>query len=141
MMRISEKNDAEIRALYDAVREVGVDFFDHADIYGGSMHLCETRFAEALQLSTAERAEITIQTKCGIVPAQQMFDFSYEHIVRQVEGSLHALNTDYTTCCFCIARMLWSSPPRLPVRLTSSKHPAKCGHLAFRITPRDRSTC
>lgn len=95
MMRISEKNDAEIRALYDAVREVGVDFFDHADIYGGSMHLCETRFAEALQLSTAERAEITIQTKCGIVPAQQMFDFSYEHIVRQVEGSLRALNTDY----------------------------------------------
>jgi len=94
-MRISDKNDADIRALYDAAREVGVDFFDHADIYGGSMHHCETRFAQALQLSADERAEITIQTKCGIVPSQQMFDFSYEHILGQVDSSLRALHTDY----------------------------------------------
>lgn len=96
MMRIVDKSDEQIRELYCAAREVGADFFDHADIYGRD-HLCERRFAEALRLSPAERAEITIQTKAGIVVGEggNYFDFSYEHLVRQVEGSLRALNTDY----------------------------------------------
>ncbi|WP_282848628.1 aldo/keto reductase [Microbacterium oxydans] len=94
MMRIDDKDDAHIRTLYDTARAAGIDFFDHADIYGGSMHHCESRFAEALQLTSSERDEIVLQTKCGIVPSQGMFDFSYEHIVTQVEGSLAALQTD-----------------------------------------------
>ncbi|MGO4488044.1 aldo/keto reductase [Microbacterium sp. 2RAF4] len=94
MMRIDAKDDAHIRRLYDTTRAAGIDFFDHADIYGGSMHHCESRFAEALQLTSSERDEIVLQTKCGIVPSQGMFDFSYEHIVTQVEGSLAALRTD-----------------------------------------------
>ncbi|UTT51974.1 aldo/keto reductase [Microbacterium maritypicum] len=94
MMRIDDKDDAHIRALYETARTAGIDFFDHADIYGGSMHHCETRFADALQLTSSERDEIVLQTKCGIVPSQGMFDFSYAHIVAQVEGSLAALRTD-----------------------------------------------
>jgi predicted oxidoreductase len=94
MMRIDDKDDAHIRTLYETNRAAGIDFFDHADIYGGSMHHCEARFADALQLSSSERDEIVLQTKCGIVPSQGMFDFSYEHIVAQVEGSLAALRTD-----------------------------------------------
>lgn len=94
MMRISERTDDEIRALYVAAREVGARFFDHADIYGGRMHGCEERFGSALDLSPTERDEIVLQTKCGIVPEQGVFDFSYDHIVRQVEGSLRALRTD-----------------------------------------------
>lgn len=95
MMRIPDKTDAEVRELYDTARSSGIDFFDHADIYGGAMHVCEDRFAAALQLSSAEREEIVLQTKCGIVPLQQMFDFSYEHIMNQVDGSLKALRTSY----------------------------------------------
>jgi predicted oxidoreductase len=94
MMRINDKDESQIRDLYQAARSAGIDFFDHADIYGGRMHHCESRFAEALRLTEAERDEIVLQTKCGIVPAEGMFDFSYEHIVRQVEGSLRALQTD-----------------------------------------------
>lgn len=95
MMRISDKDDAQIGELYRTARDAGIDFFDHADIYGGAMHACEQRFGDALKLSPSERAEITLQTKCGIIPAEGMFDFSYEHIVAQVEGSLRALGTDY----------------------------------------------
>lgn len=95
MMRITDKTDAEVRELYDTARAAGIDFFDHADIYGGAMHVCEDRFSAALQLSAAEREEIVLQTKCGIVPSQQMFDFSYEHIMAQVDGSLKALRTSY----------------------------------------------
>ena len=95
LMRIIDSTDDEIRTLVSTARDAGIDFFDHADIYGGRMHACEERFAKAMRLSAAERAEITIQTKCGIVPDGPYFDFSYDHIVGQVEGSLRALDTDY----------------------------------------------
>ena len=95
VMRIAEKSDDEIRALISAARNAGIDFFDHADVYGTRMHECEERFAQALSLSPAERAEVTIQTKAGIVREGPYFDFSYERIVSSVEGSLRALQTEY----------------------------------------------
>ncbi len=95
MMRIDDKTDAEVRALYQASRDAGIDFFDHADIYARSLHSAEERFAQALSLSGAERAEIRLQTKAGIVREGPYFDFSYEHLVSSVEGSLRALRTDY----------------------------------------------
>lgn len=95
MMRIDDKTDDEVRALYDAARAAGIDFFDHADIYARSLHSAEERFAEALRLSDAERGEIRLQTKAGIVREGPFFDFSYEHLVSSVEASLRALRTDY----------------------------------------------
>ncbi|MBD8062035.1 aldo/keto reductase [Oceanitalea stevensii] len=95
MMRIRDKSDDEIRSLYRAARDSGVTFFDHADIYGGQMHACEDRFGSALDLSPSERAEVILQTKTGIVPAEGSYDSSYDHIVSSVEGSLRALRTDY----------------------------------------------
>ncbi|WP_345800946.1 aldo/keto reductase [Microbacterium sp. AZCO] len=95
LMRIAELDDDAVRALVSTARDAGIDFFDHADIYGGALHACERRFAEALQLSPSDREQITIQTKCGIVPDGPYFDFSYEHIIASVEGSMRALETDY----------------------------------------------
>ncbi len=95
VMRIEEKSDAEIRALFDASLAVGIDFFDHADIYGSTVHACERRFAEALRLTPAQRAEITLQSKAGIVKDASYFDFSFEHLIESVNGSLAALDTDY----------------------------------------------
>lgn len=95
MMRIQESSDAEIRAFYDTAREAGIDFFDHADIYGSAVHGCERRFGEALRLSPGEREQIVLQSKAGIVKDGPYFDFSYEHIVESVDGSLAALDTDY----------------------------------------------
>src|SRR6185312_12945285 len=80
LMRIADKSDDEIRTLVRTARDSGIDFFDHADVYGGALHVCESRFAEALQLSAAERDGITIQTKAGIVGDGPYFDFSYEHL-------------------------------------------------------------
>lgn len=94
LMRIAEKSDDEIRALVRTAREVGIDFVDHADIYGRTLHECERRFAEAMRLTPAERDEMTIQTKVGIVREGPYFDHSHEHIVASVEGSLRALGTD-----------------------------------------------
>lgn len=94
LMRIQDKTDDEVRELIATARDAGIDFFDHADVYGSDLHGCERRFAEAMRLTPAQRDEITLQTKCGIVPDGPYFDYSYEHIVASVDGSLRALDTD-----------------------------------------------
>ncbi|MFF0341591.1 aldo/keto reductase family oxidoreductase [Kribbella sp. NPDC004875] len=94
LMRIGDKTDDEIRTLVRTARDAGIDFFDHAAVYGGTLHGAEERFADALRLTPSERAEITLQTKAGIVPGTG-YDSSYEHLVASVEDSLRALRTDY----------------------------------------------
>ncbi|MFT3760956.1 aldo/keto reductase [Thauera sp.] len=100
MMRIASLTDEQIRTLYATAREAGINFFDHADLYGfnhpgGGTHLCERRFGEALKLSSSEREQIILQTKSGIVDKPWHYDQSYEHIVGAAERSLKALGTDY----------------------------------------------
>jgi predicted oxidoreductase len=95
LMRIQDKTDEEVRTLVSTARDAGIAFLDHADVYGSEPHGCERRFAEALQLTPSEREQYVIQTKAGIVKDGPYFDFSYEHIIESVNGSLDALGTDY----------------------------------------------
>ena len=96
VMRIQDKSDAQVRELFEASLAAGINFFDHADIYGeGAAHGCEDRFAEALQLTSTQREEIVLQTKAGIVKDGPYFDFSYQHLIEAVDGSLAALRTDH----------------------------------------------
>ncbi|MFE6968274.1 aldo/keto reductase family oxidoreductase [Isoptericola sp. NPDC057653] len=95
LMRIQQMDDDAVRELVRTGRDAGIDFVDHADVYGDDLHGCERRFAEAMQLTPSEREQLTIQSKAGIVREGPYFDFSYEHLVESVEGSLRALGTDY----------------------------------------------
>lgn len=89
-MRISDMSDAEAdRYLGNAV-ELGINYFDHADIYGGGK--CEEVFGKALQRNPGLRDKILIQTKCSI--KKGMYDFSKEHIISSVDGSLKRLGID-----------------------------------------------
>ena len=93
LMRISELSDAEIRDLISAARDAGINYFDHADIYGGARHECERRFGDAVTFSPAERESVVVQSKVGI--RDGYFDFSREHILTTVDESLAALKLDY----------------------------------------------
>ncbi|MFT4294210.1 MAG: aldo/keto reductase [Micropruina sp.] len=93
LMRIPSLSDAEIRALVGAARDAGINFFDHADIYGTHRHECEERFGAAGALPPSEREQCIVQSKVGIRPGY--FDFSAEHILTTVDESLAALRTDY----------------------------------------------
>ncbi|WP_312678640.1 aldo/keto reductase [Microbacterium sp.] len=97
LMRIADLDDDAVRDLVRTARDAGIDFMDHADIYGGELHGSERRFAEALALSPSERERFTLQSKAGIRRDNGVawFDFSYEHIVSTVEASLETLRTDY----------------------------------------------
>lgn len=92
LMRIAGMSDEGIRALVGTARDVGINFFDHADVYGGD-HGCERRFGNAVQFSSSEREQVYIQSKVGI--AKGYFDFSKEHILESVDESLKALRTSY----------------------------------------------
>ncbi len=74
--------------------EAGINFFDHADIYCNGKS--EEAFAELWNDAPHLRQQIYLQTKCGIrFGPPHRFDFSYEHIIASVEGSLRRLRTDY----------------------------------------------
>ena len=90
-MRIWEMSNADIAALIHTSMDEGINFFDHADIYGGGQS--EAKFAEALGMTPQLREKMIIQSKCGI--RKGMFDFSKEHILEAVDGSLKRLQTDY----------------------------------------------
>lgn len=90
-MRISELTNQEISRLILTSLDEGINFFDHADIYGGGQS--EAKFSEALDMKPALREKMFLQTKCGI--RQGAFDFSKEHILEAVDGSLKRLRTDY----------------------------------------------
>lgn len=93
LMRITELDDAEIRNLVSAARDAGINYFDHADIYGGERHGCERRFGDAVAFTPAEREAVVIQSKVGI--RDGYFDFSKQHILTTVDESLAALKLDY----------------------------------------------
>ena len=97
--RIESKTNKEVQKLFSTALDNGINFFDHADKYGGD-HVCETRFGESLDISDDLREKIYIQTKCGIRTGEKcdFYDFSKEHILKQVDDSLKALNTDYIDC-------------------------------------------
>ncbi|MBU6350725.1 MAG: aldo/keto reductase [Chloroflexi bacterium] len=90
-MRISSLSSQEVDELLAAAWESGIDFYDHADIYGNGQS--EEVFAGALSRTSIRREEILLQSKCGI--RKGMFDFSRDHILAAVEGSLRRLQTDY----------------------------------------------
>ena len=92
LMRILELDDNQVRALVGTARDAGINFFDHADVYGGD-HGCEKRFGEAVTFSASDRESVIIQSKVGL--RQGFWDFSKEHILSSVDKSLAALNTEY----------------------------------------------
>ena len=91
-MRIASKTPEEVENLVLESLKAGINFFDHADIYGGGS--CEELFGKAAKLNTSNREKFFIQSKCGIVPGV-MYDFSKEHIINSVDGILKRLGTDY----------------------------------------------
>lgn len=90
-MRMADKTVDDVREVIENAIDLGINFFDHADIYGAGKS--EEIFAEAVNMDETIREKMIIQSKVGI--RQGMFDFSTEYIVDSVDGILKRLNTDY----------------------------------------------
>ncbi len=98
-LTFSEAEKSLAKRLVMKAVENGINFFDHADIY--TRGKSEAIFGEVMNEMPGLRDQIVLQSKCGILfpgdPRPEdpgRYDFSYEHIVRSVEGSLRRLCTD-----------------------------------------------
>lgn len=91
-MRLPELSKDEARRFIFSAIEQGANFFDHADIYGRGE--AERLFGEVADTTPSLREKMILQSKCGIVPGER-FDFSKEHILSSVDGSLQRLRTEY----------------------------------------------
>ena len=91
-MRLTSLAPSAIPAYLDHALSLGINFFDHADIYGKGM--CESLFAQGLAALHLPRESIILQSKCGIVPHQQ-YNQSYAYIIQAADGILKRLHTDY----------------------------------------------
>ena len=90
-MRMASLDEGRVDVIMNKALELGINFFDHADIYGKGNS--ERLFGDFLKRSGVKREDIYIQTKCAIHDGQ--YDFSKEHILRAVDGSLSRLGVDY----------------------------------------------
>ncbi|MDO6144413.1 aldo/keto reductase family oxidoreductase [Paenarthrobacter aurescens] len=84
-------------AVIEAAQGIGVELFDHADIYRSGKS--EAVFGEVLARSQGLREKILLQTKCGIRLGERgletHYDLSRDAILERVNQSLKRLQTDY----------------------------------------------
>lgn len=90
-MRTSDLKGKQAEEVVGTALDLGINFFDHADIYGGG--LSELRFRDAIKHLNVNRDKMIIQSKCGI--REGYFDFSKEYILSSVDGILERLGTEY----------------------------------------------
>ena len=74
-MRIAKMEPQALSRFVHTALENGVNFFDHADIYGGGES--ERVFGRLLSAEPGLRQKLLLQSKCGI--RKDMYDFSKEH--------------------------------------------------------------
>lgn len=94
---ISEQDVRDAERAIDAALEIGISMFDHADIYAHGR--AEETFGRVLKNRSSLREQIIVQSKCGIRFADDVapgrFDFSKQHILDSVDGSLQRLGIEY----------------------------------------------
>lgn len=96
-MRLGGRSVTDAEKLINTAVDIGIDYFDHADIYAGGES--EKLFGEVLNRNPGIRDKIKIQTKCSIVKDIALnkivyFDFSKKHIIQAVENSLKRLGIE-----------------------------------------------
>ncbi|MFD1628812.1 aldo/keto reductase [Pseudopedobacter beijingensis] len=98
---VNESTSSEMEKIVNLCLELGINTFDHADIYGD--YQIEELFGKLINNKSFKREDIVLFTKCGLrVPGSSQpdvrirhFNTSGEYIVKSVENSLKKLKTDY----------------------------------------------
>ena len=89
-MRMAGLDIQKAEAVVNTYYENGVDFVDHADIYGGGKS--EEIFAEVLKRNPSLKDKFIVQDKVGI--RKGFYDASCAHVVSAAEGCLKRLNME-----------------------------------------------
>jgi hypothetical protein len=94
---VSAADISQANRVVDAALDIGINFFDHADIY--TFGKAEQVFGQVLAQRKELREQIYIQTKCGIrfedEAGPKRYDLSAGWISHSVDKSLRQLSCDY----------------------------------------------
>ncbi len=90
-MRMAKLSEAEADKVVHTAVENGINFFDHADIYGGGNS--EVVFAGVLKRDPSLRGKILVQDKVGI--CKGYYDASKKHILEAADGCLERLGLEH----------------------------------------------
>lgn len=91
-MRLADFDRQQMNHFIHAAMELGINYFDHADIYGSGKS--EEIFGQAMAQDTSLRREdMILQSKCGI--KKGCYDLSKAHILESVDDILQRLQTEY----------------------------------------------
>lgn len=103
IMRINQLSVAKATKVVSTAVELGINFFDGADIYGEGKS--DTIFGQALKEAGIKRTDIYVQGKVGIVVDPQRshdglvfgarYDFSQDHLVDAAHQELNRMGLDY----------------------------------------------
>jgi predicted oxidoreductase len=111
------------REKIETAVEVGINLFDHADIYGGN-GAAEELFGHVLAEMPHLRDAMLIATKGGIIPGVP-YDSSREHILRAAEGSLRRLRIDVIDLYHIHRPDLLTHPQEIAAALTQLRAAGK----------------
>ncbi|WP_125588380.1 aldo/keto reductase [Companilactobacillus jidongensis] len=92
IMRMNALTPDQAAKSIDTAFDNGINFIDAADIYGDGDS--EKIFGEAMKKTSVKREDLYIQSKGGIVSGVR-YDFSKQHLLDAVDGSLERLGVDY----------------------------------------------
>ncbi len=126
-----ENTPAKMEQIINLCLELGINTFDHADIYGDST--IEEHFGKIIGNKSFKREDIVLFSKCGIRKSSNgkvsYFDNSHNYIVSSVENSLKKLKTDYLDIFLLNQSDFLADPEQTAMTLAEIVNSGKVKHI------------
>lgn len=122
---------AQIEKTVNLCLDLGINTFDHADVYGD--HTIEEHFGKIIANKSFKREDIILFSKCGIRMSDDKYltyyDNSREHIINSINGSLKRLKTDYLDIFLLHQSDLLADPEETAMALAEIVTSGKAKHI------------
>ncbi len=126
-----ENTPAKMEQIINLCLELGINTFDHADIYGD--FTIEEQFGKIIANKSFKREDIVLFSKCGIRKSSNgkvnYFDNSHNYIVSSVENSLKKLKTDYLDIFLLNQSDFLADPEQTAMTLAEIVNSGKVKHI------------
>ena len=126
-----EQTPVKMEQIINLCLELGINTFDHADIYGD--FTIEEHFGKIISNKSFKREDIVLFSKCGIRKSKNgkitYFDNSRNYIVKSVENSLKNLKTDYLDIFLLNQSDFLADPEQTAMALAEVVNSGKVKHI------------
>lgn len=124
-----ENTPAKMEQIINLCLELGINTFDHADIYGD--FTIEEQFGKIISSKSFKREDIVLFSKCGIRKNGKVtyFDNSHDYILNSVESSLKKLKTDYLDIFLLNQSDFLADPEQTAMTLAKIVNSGKVKHI------------